>query len=292
MATFITRILIGDLPHCVRNILLTSLLLPINKPGGGIRPIAIGELFVRIASRHALSCIDNNALQHLFLPHQFGVGVANGCETVVHTIQHALANTSERHFCMSVDFKNAFNCLNRTAMLTALFKHAALRPLWRFCHWCYSTPTNLAVHHAKRFSILDSLLSRAGCRQGSPESSLLFAITIQPLLTRLHANFPNIKIVAYLDDISLLGTNAAEVLAAYEFLSHEASTLLDLQTQPRKCQFIYFNHDPHADELDGQGPFTSTVTHTTGSARAFLESQNVRIRVDGAEILGRERRRH
>ena len=131
------------------------------------------------------------------------------------------------------------------------FKHHALRPLWRFCHWCYSAPTNLAVHHAKHFSIFNSLLSRAGCRQGSPESSLLFAITIQPLLVRLHAKFPNIKIVAYLDDISLLGTDAAEVLAAYEFLSDEASTI-DLQTQPRKCQFIYFNHDRHADALDGQ----------------------------------------
>ena len=48
MREFVNDLLSGDIPHC--HLLLASRLIALEKPQGGVRPIAIGEAFLRLAS--------------------------------------------------------------------------------------------------------------------------------------------------------------------------------------------------------------------------------------------------
>ena len=79
-----------NIPDSIRDLLLSSHLVAIQKPSGGLRPIAIGELFYRIAGSIAVRRVRADATS-LLAPHQFGFGLRNGCERIVHSLQHALS---------------------------------------------------------------------------------------------------------------------------------------------------------------------------------------------------------
>jgi hypothetical protein len=102
----------GKLPHVLA--LLQSTLLPISKPCGGIQPIAIGEIWYRLAGHYALStCKD--VCQSL-APLQLAVGVPGGAQIVSHTLAAGIAAEPD---CIKVqlDLQNAFNTLSRQRML-------------------------------------------------------------------------------------------------------------------------------------------------------------------------------
>ena len=56
-----------------RAYLTCSLLIPVNKSGGGIRPIAVSEVFYRLACIYALELV-RDVLPDVFEPIQLGVG--------------------------------------------------------------------------------------------------------------------------------------------------------------------------------------------------------------------------
>jgi hypothetical protein len=75
----------GSLPEQARQYLLASRLVGLNKPTGGARPIAVGELFYRLAGIIAVSKVVSPAAA-LLAPHQYGVGVSCGAERIVHSL--------------------------------------------------------------------------------------------------------------------------------------------------------------------------------------------------------------
>ena len=86
----------GQLPAPSQQLLLLSRLVALDKPnGGGLRPIAMGELFYRLAALIMTRKVAAVAASQLS-PHQYGVGVSSGAERVVHSLQHALADTTRR----------------------------------------------------------------------------------------------------------------------------------------------------------------------------------------------------
>lgn len=276
IAQFTSAVINGDLPDCIRRVLLASLLIGIPKPNNGTRPIAIGEILYRLASRYALSLINTDHLNSIFLPHQFGVKVAAGCETVIHTVQQALDDESAPYYAMCVDMKNAFNELNREEMLKSLFSHRKeLSPIFRLVHWCYREPTPLITQNGQgELSFIQDLLSSEGTRQGANESSLLFALPLQPIFIRMYDKFPGLKIASFLDDVTLLHRDPVVLVEAFDWLVHEAASVLGLVVQPSKCQFIYFNHT----EVDRLSKFE----------HSFIQSirERATICVDGACLLG------
>jgi hypothetical protein len=75
----------GELPDDARQLLLTSRLVALNKPNSdGYRPIAVGELFYRLAAIVAVRRVSTEAAQ-LLAPHQYGMSVAAGAEKIVHS---------------------------------------------------------------------------------------------------------------------------------------------------------------------------------------------------------------
>ena len=54
----------------------------------------MGELFYRVAAVRAVRSA-SDAARGLLSPHQFGVGVAGGCEHIVHCMQHSLTHIAD-----------------------------------------------------------------------------------------------------------------------------------------------------------------------------------------------------
>ena len=79
----------GRAPHDVIPHLCGASLLPCNKKGGGLRPIAVGEVLRRLTSKCISRSVQSEALQVL-TPLQVGVGVKGGCEAVVHSVSRTL----------------------------------------------------------------------------------------------------------------------------------------------------------------------------------------------------------
>ena len=83
-------------------------------------------------------------LPALFEPIQLGVGAPGGSERAVHDIQAAL-DQSKESILLKCDLKNAFNERSRSQILSELFRHENLRPVWRLAHWAYKSPSSLLV---------------------------------------------------------------------------------------------------------------------------------------------------
>ena len=227
----VNAVLSGSLPAW--EALRASRLIPLRKGVDGVRPIAVGEVWLRLVAKCAMAV--GQAVGESLAPLQLGVGVPGGAQCV----GHAVAAGAKQHpgdVTLQIDCKNAFNTISRTSMLAAVAEQApALLPL---ATWTYQEASPLLIpgveHHR--------LWSRSGVRQGDPCGPLFFALTIQPVLQSLQDNHPSVRVVAYLDDIVLQGP-ATALAPAYQFLRDGLSTV-GLVVQPRKSWL--FSHDAEA----------------------------------------------
>ena len=108
-------------------------------------------------------------------PAQLGVGVPAGAEVAIHTVRAWLSRqqaAGHRKVLLKLDFRNAFNCLSRRAMLAAIVAH--FPTLARFAVWCYARPTCLQFGS-------NTIPSAGGVQQGDPLGPLFFAVTLQSL---------------------------------------------------------------------------------------------------------------
>jgi hypothetical protein len=61
---------------------------------------------------------------------------------VAHTLRDFVSNhTGEGLAALKVDFKNAFNCVDRSSFLASI--HSSLPGLYPWVEWCYSEPSVL-----------------------------------------------------------------------------------------------------------------------------------------------------
>src|SRR6218665_1705448 len=88
---------------------------------GGLRPIAIGYLWRRLAAK----CANRRAVARLsahFMPVQLGTAVPGGCEAAVHNTRRFIRSMRPDQVLVKLDFTNAFNSLRRDIMLSAVYK--------------------------------------------------------------------------------------------------------------------------------------------------------------------------
>ena len=227
----------GDLPHSARQLLLSSRLVALNKPGGsGLRPIAMGEMFYRLAALIVTRNIAKTAAS-LLSPHQYGVGVSSGAERIVHSLQHTLADTTRRLSLLQVDISNAFNACDRGRMLRELYSTPELSPLYRMADFAYSTPSVLLLERAEGKSIM----SRNGVRQGDPLSALLFCVYMREVLTKV-SECADVQLYGFFDDLNVVGT-PGEVLKAFDALRTDLLPAVSLTCNTDKSHFAYFHDD-------------------------------------------------
>lgn len=255
----------GRLTQQFKPYLLSSQLIGIAKPNGGLRPIAMNECIMKLASCYALSTVDVNNLP--FADIQFGVKRAVGIEEMIHSLREELTVTNQNNAGMVIDFKNAFNAVDRATVLKTLYSHSALSGLWRIADFAYSQPTALYSRCTSTNRFMQSLMSEEGVRQGDPLSSLLFALSIQSTLAAVDNT--SVKVRAYLDDVIVVGKPQG-VVNAFETICVEAAKC-KLQVQPKKCCFIYFN--------EATVPLSTNITE-------YLNNKSIPVHSHTTQLLG------
>ena len=118
----------GFLPRDLMKRLARSRLVAIQKTGGGIRPVAIGEVLVKLAGNILVQRYEST-IQPLFAPMQQGVLSKSGSERIVHTLNERYRKGA---CILAIDLKNAFNTPSRNLIAKHVFGLATLRPFQRF----------------------------------------------------------------------------------------------------------------------------------------------------------------
>ena len=190
-----TSIASGTCPG--KALLCTSRLTPLQKPNGGIRPIAVGELFYRGAMKALLKhFLSDRALA----PFQLGVGSKGGVEPILHLLDDVADQADDVEELVSLDFTNAFNEVSREFMFRAVKKFNPR--LLRAVLWSYEDPSPLVVANRSEFSVISS---QEGVRQGDPLGPLLFSLAVRDMLTDVaNAIGQNGCLLAYLDDANMI----------------------------------------------------------------------------------------
>ena len=112
-------------------------LVAIPKADGGIRPVAVGEMFLKLAEVVMLQKYERS-LGTLFAPWQYRVSQKSGCESIVHQLQESYMKGEK---ILSIDLCNAFNSPYRDHIADSLYSYATLRPFQRLFHAQYSKPS-------------------------------------------------------------------------------------------------------------------------------------------------------
>jgi len=171
-------------------------LTPLLKKDGGIRPIAVGEVFRRLVSKCFMSSIQSAATEYL-APLQLGVGVQGGVEAILHSMNQLAAApvVGESVAFLLVDFKNAFNCVSREHIFGEVQANFPMLTPW--VEFTYGCASHLFIGE-------ESIWSTSGVQQGDPLGPLLFALVLQPVLRKIK-DLNEVVLAAYLDDLSIVG---------------------------------------------------------------------------------------
>ena len=200
-------------------------LIPLKKPDGGVRPIAIGETLRRLVGKALMHLPKLMGELRALAPLQCGVGIANACESIGQGLQ-ALVNTLPAEgdwVALQVDVVNAFNTIDRTEVLQGAARLAPTMFPW--LKTLYGQPAML-------FCQGSVLLSRTGVHQGCPLGPAAFSVGIHKAAQSLE-QFALQWEVFYLDDGLIVGP-AARVQEAFASLRSTLATL-DLAVNLQKC---------------------------------------------------------
>ena len=134
LTRLVNEILKGNVPEFVRPILFGANLVALRKKDGGLRPIAVGEVFRRIAARCALHEVGRTVTE-LTCPLQLGCGVSGGIDAGIHAARAALSTTFSDHIMLKVNFANAFNCVRRDHIHESIVNYVpSLSPFFKMCY--------------------------------------------------------------------------------------------------------------------------------------------------------------
>ena len=155
------------------------------KPGapGNVRPVVVGELFARVASKLVLAKVEDKIGPELAKQGQMGVAVPNGRELIVHTVRAflELAPTANTDLALlHLDVRNAYNTASRSAIRRVLMASDELRCLVPFFDLRYPIPTDIDEDPTMpqvRVTMQDGtcrwIESREGVMQGDPVAGAL-----------------------------------------------------------------------------------------------------------------------
>ncbi len=203
----------GRVPREVVPWLTTSRLIPLMKASGGVRPVAVGEVLLRLAARCSLAVVKPQLVEYLGEGYlQVGAGIPGGSESQLLRIESALEGDPDS-VVVALDLSNAFNSVSRTEMLRQVQIHAG--PLLPQVAMSYGESSDLLVDSPGGATIIKS---QQGVRQGDAFGPFLFALAIHSVLmaARGIAEANGAIIGAYLDDICVAGPSSAVVLVVHE----------------------------------------------------------------------------
>ena len=93
-------------------------MVALQKPGGGVRGIVVGDILRRLVARTLAQELSVH-IEAATSPFQYALTTRSGCECIAHAVQ-ALSDADPEATVLSVDGIGAFDLISRAAMLTAL----------------------------------------------------------------------------------------------------------------------------------------------------------------------------
>ncbi len=105
---------------------------PPKKKGDGVRPVAVGDTLRKLFGKRMMRSDDTIRALASLRPTQLGFNGKGACELAGTTLQACLDSLgpSEDWVCLSVDIVNAFNTIDRTAILNILRTRAPQLVPW------------------------------------------------------------------------------------------------------------------------------------------------------------------
>nr|GEW71864.1 hypothetical protein [Tanacetum cinerariifolium] len=189
---------------------------------------------------------------------QFGVGVSGGGEAILYAVNRLIEDRGDDIglSMLLVDFKNAFNLVDREVMLEEV--HLRCPVISRWVEFCYSsqldcTIGNTLYGHAK------------GCSRVTLLALYFFSLVLHPLICKIGDSFSLFLQAWYLDDVTIIG----DTLAVRKVLE------LIMEDGPR-CG-LYLN-------VDKAKVFWPTEDSRSRFASVFLP--NIAQPLHGAKLLG------
>ena len=222
ITSLVNLIASGNIPGEIRPTLFGGRLVALEKKDGGVRPIVIGLVLRRLASK-LVARYAQEKLAPVWSPLQLGVGVQGGVEAAVHAARRYVLNINPDKIIVKLDFSNAFNSIRRDAILEVI--ESTLPDIYDYVQASYADASSL------RFGS-HVVVSDEGVQQGDPLGPLLFCAVIHPLLTNCKAELR----IGFLDDITI-GGEVETVAADVDSLRMRASNL-GLQLNVQKCEAI------------------------------------------------------
>ena len=223
LTRIINLIVAGKVPEPAVQLLIAGRGICIPKDEkGGLRPIVVGSVLLRLVGSLAIRK-ESAAINQYFLsldsdtapsspsrPFQFGVGVQGGCELMASAIEaHLGVNPSS--IVLSCDAANAFNSVCRSRLWGVL--RAKFPSLFALVRMMYGSEASI-VFSEEGIAHPSVVNNSVGTRQGCSLGSFIFALMIHPFLVILAKEFPSVLVLAYADDVSLVGS-PEEVVACY-----------------------------------------------------------------------------
>ncbi|MBL4898042.1 MAG: hypothetical protein JKX76_00200 [Colwellia sp.] len=193
------RIINNSLPSS--DLWCASRLILLPKEDGSFRPIAIGEAWLRLLNR-TLVAQYSTEVGRILSPVQLGVGVSGGCEIISHIAQQYSHPDTPQVTVAAIDVRNAFNTLRHDAIREGI--EAFCPSLGPIFEWAYRHPQPLFATDGVPLG-----QSATGVRQGDPLGPLFFCMGFHKVLTDLQSALgPLTKVLAYMDDITIVGDRA------------------------------------------------------------------------------------
>ena len=277
----VNRALAGDMPASLRPYWASAPITPLLKPNGGIRPIAVGLTLRRLVSKVALAAV-LPAVSEYLQPHQVGVGVRGGAEGLVHALNRLVADQqhSPDLVVVSLDFKNAFNTVDRNRMLEEVVLHCP--SILHYVEMTYGCA-------ARQYVGQHVVESTTGVQQGDPLSPLLFALTVHPLIRDIHEQCPEMHQGWYLDDGTFVGPRPVVQHAVQLVVNREQAFGLSLN--PQKCRVwapvsnplhlrgfpVGFVHEHRAGLTVLGAPITLSVEYAASVAQSLVDAAAVSL---------------
>jgi len=180
---FVRNLLIHGLPPLASPVMCAARLTPLAKDNGvgvkvGTRPIAAGECLRRLVGKVLMSQADVVHSLRKLAPQQCGVGVQGAYSLLSMGLQQYInlrhSKGESDWAVLQLDFKNAFNTIQRSKLLDSTRKYCSQAVAWM--ETCYSFPSPLFCGDNEVLS------SASGVQQGDPCGPAGFCWGIQDIV--------------------------------------------------------------------------------------------------------------
>nr|GEW24577.1 putative reverse transcriptase domain-containing protein [Tanacetum cinerariifolium] len=188
--------LAGRCPPILAEFVASAPLTSLFKPDNEILPIVVGTIWRSLVFKVTMKCVGKEMSKYLS-DFQFRVKVSSGAEASLHRVNRVLSeNHNDGSLAMlNVDFSNAFNLVDRSALLHEVRVKCHSISLW----------VDFLYGHASRLYIGEThIWCATGVQQGDPFRPLLFALILYPLLHKIKDSCKLLLQAWYLDDRSVI----------------------------------------------------------------------------------------